>query len=68
MSTKYWPAEGAFVGGSGAAVVPSREKKDIFLSMYFVKEPNLTFNPFNPKNDQFQIPPTASPEILHDTV
>ena len=28
----------------------------------------LTFNPFTPKSDQFQISPAASPEIWHHTV
>ena len=29
---------------------------------------NLVFNPFVPKSDQVQIPPAASPVILHHTV
>ena len=28
----------------------------------------VTFNPFTPESDQFQISPAASPEILHHTV
>ena len=33
LSTKYWPAEGAFVGGIGAA---SREKKNYIISPFNV--------------------------------
>ena len=45
LSTKYWPAEGAFVGGSGAAVVASREKKDIFSFSVVLGGAEFDFQP-----------------------
>ena len=42
---------------------------DAIASWNFLQQvPSLTFNPFTPKSDQFQIFPPASPEILHRTV
>ena len=55
-------------GCTQQAIKPGQTPKSATVGGVLSRSRKRPFNPFTPKNDQFQISPAASPEISHHTV